>query len=167
MKAKQQEKSAADAEASLAEGQKFLDENAKKEGVVVTESGIQYKVLVEGEGEKPAATDTVKVHYKGTFLNGEEFDSSKKHGQPLEFIIGSGMVIPGFEKGVEGMEVGEEKEFTIEPADAYGERNEDLKKEIPKSQLPEGPEPQVGMALTGHVRQNLPCQRKWLWNLAL
>ena len=118
MKAKQQEKAVADAEASLAEGQKFLDENAKKEGVVVTESGIQYQVLVEGEGEKPAATDTVKVHYKGTFLNGEEFDSSYKRNQPATFPLNR--VIAGWTEGVQLMSVGSKYKFTIPSDLAYG-----------------------------------------------
>ncbi len=99
MKEKQQAAAAKDAEASLAEGQKFLDENAKKEGVQVTESGIQYVVLAEGEGEKPKATDTVKVHYVGTFLNGDSFDSSRERGQPAVFPLNR--VIAGWTEGVQ------------------------------------------------------------------
>jgi len=118
MKAKQQEVSAKEAEQSLAEGQKFLEENAKKEGVQVTESGIQYVVLSEGEGEKPAATDTVKVHYKGTFLNGEEFDSSHKRNQPAVFPLNR--VIAGWTEGVQLMSVGSKYKFTIPSDLAYG-----------------------------------------------
>lgn len=81
MKAKQQELATVSSEASLAEGQAFLAENATKEGVQITESGIQYEVITAGDGEKPTATDTVKVHYVGTFLNGETFDSSIEIGR--------------------------------------------------------------------------------------
>jgi len=118
MKAKQQEQATASSETSLAEGQKFLAENAEKEGVQVTESGIQYEILTAAEGEKPAATDTVKVHYKGTFLNGETFDSSYERGEPAVFPLNR--VISGWTEGVQLMSVGAKFKFTI-PADlAYG-----------------------------------------------
>ena len=118
MKAKQQELAVKASEASLAEGQKFLDENAKKEGVVVTESGIQYVVLTPAEGDKPAATDTVKVHYKGTFLNGETFDSSYDRGEPAVFPLNR--VISGWTEGVQLMSVGSKFKFTIPSDLAYG-----------------------------------------------
>ncbi len=118
MKAKQAEQAAASAEASLAEGQKFLDENAKQDGVQVTESGIQYQVLTAAEGDKPAATDTVKVHYKGTFLNGETFDSSYDRGQPAVFPLNR--VISGWTEGVQLMSVGSKYKFTIPSDLAYG-----------------------------------------------
>ena len=118
MKAKQQEQASVSAEASLAEGQKFLDENAKKDGVKVTDSGIQYEVLTAAEGDKPAATDTVKVHYKGTFLNGETFDSSYDRGEPIEFPLNG--VIPGWTEGVQLMSVGSKFKFTIPSDLAYG-----------------------------------------------
>jgi len=118
MKAKQQELATKEAEASLAEGQKFLDDNAKKEGVQVTESGIQYVVLTEGEGEKPSATDTVKVHYKGTFLNGETFDSSYDRNEPAVFPLNR--VIRGWTEGVQLMSVGSKYKFTIPSDLAYG-----------------------------------------------
>ena len=118
MKAKQQEIAVQEAEASLATGQKFLEDNAKKEGVMVTESGIQYVVLVEGEGDKPAATDTVKVHYKGTFLNGETFDSSYDRGEPAVFPLNR--VIRGWTEGVQLMSVGSKFKFTIPSDLAYG-----------------------------------------------
>ncbi|GLX78934.1 peptidyl-prolyl cis-trans isomerase [Thalassotalea insulae] len=118
MKTKQQEAATKAAEASLAEGQKFLEENAKKEGVQVTESGIQYVVLAEGEGEKPQATDTVKVHYRGTFLNGEEFDSSYSRNQPAVFPLNR--VIAGWTEGVQLMSVGSKFKFTIPSDLAYG-----------------------------------------------
>jgi FKBP-type peptidyl-prolyl cis-trans isomerase FkpA len=118
MKEKQQAAALAASEASLAEGAKFLEGNAKKEGVKVTESGIQYLVITEGEGEKPAATDTVKVHYKGTFLNGEEFDSSYKRNEPAVFPLNR--VIKGWTEGVQLMPVGAKYQFTIPSDLAYG-----------------------------------------------
>ncbi|ALO33598.1 peptidylprolyl isomerase [Colwellia sp. MT41] len=118
MKEKQQAASIAESEASLAAGAKFLADNAKKEGVIVTESGIQYVVLTAGEGEKPAATDTVKVHYKGTFLNGETFDSSYDRGQPAVFPLNR--VIKGWTEGVQLMTVGAKFKFTIPSDLAYG-----------------------------------------------
>ncbi len=118
MKAKMQESAAKKAASSLAEGKKFLEENAKKDGVKVTESGIQYEVLKAADGEKPVATDTVKVHYKGTFLNGDTFDSSYDRGQPAVFPLNR--VIKGWTEGVQLMSVGAKYKFTI-PADlAYG-----------------------------------------------
>ncbi len=118
MKEKQQAAAVAASEASLAEGAKFLEDNAKKEGVQVTESGIQYSVLTAGEGDKPAATDTVKVHYKGTFLNGETFDSSYKRGEPAVFPLNR--VIKGWTEGVQLMPVGAKYKFTIPSDLAYG-----------------------------------------------
>tara|TARA_R110000744_G_scaffold226508_1_gene344837 strand:+ start:82 stop:840 length:759 start_codon:yes stop_codon:yes gene_type:complete len=118
MKAKQQEQAAVSSEASLVEGQKFLAENAKQEGVEVTESGIQYQVLTAADGEKPAATDTVKVHYVGTFLNGETFDSSRERGEPAVFPLNR--VISGWTEGVQLMSVGSTFKFTIPSDLAYG-----------------------------------------------
>jgi FKBP-type peptidyl-prolyl cis-trans isomerase FkpA len=118
MKTKQQEMSVKEAKESLESGLKFLEENAKKEGVQVTESGIQYSVITEGEGEKPTATDTVKVHYKGTFLNGETFDSSYDRGEPAVFPLNR--VIRGWTEGVQLMSVGSKFKFTIPSDFAYG-----------------------------------------------
>ena len=89
--------------------------------------------------------DKIKIEYTGTLEDGTVFDSSEKHGQPSEFEVGSGMVIPGFDKAVMGMEKDEEKEVTIQPADAYGEPNPQLVKDIPKDQLP--PEAKEGAML--------------------
>lgn len=80
--------------------------------------------------------DKVKVEYEGTFNDGTVFDSSEKCGAPLEFEVGAGQIIPGFENAVMGMENGEEKEFKLEPSDAYGDRNPQLVQKIPKDQLP-------------------------------
>lgn len=90
--------------------------------------------------------DTVKVHYTGKLNNGEIFDSSLDR-EPLEFKVGAGMMIPGFEKGVMNMELNEKKNISIPPAEAYGEVNEDLFQEISKDQLPAEIKPEVGMGL--------------------
>jgi len=118
MKAKQQEAAVADSAAAIAEGTKFLAENAKKEGVKVTESGIQYVVITEGEGEKPSAADTVTVHYTGTYLNGEKFDSSYDRNEPTVFPLNR--VIRGWTEGVQLMSVGSKYSFTIPSDLAYG-----------------------------------------------
>jgi FKBP-type peptidyl-prolyl cis-trans isomerase 2 len=90
----------------------------------------------------------VKITYEGKLESGEVFDSSDRHGgKPLEFVVGSGMVIKGFDDAVRGMEKGEEKEFTIEPNDAYGDIKDDLKKEVPKNALPQDQEFKEGMVL--------------------
>ena len=88
--------------------------------------------------------DTVRIHYTGTLNDGSQFDSSAGR-DPLEFAVGSGMVIPGFDTAVEGMTVGESKSFTIEPEEAYGVKQDHLIQEVPKSALPEGMTPEVGM----------------------
>ncbi len=101
-------------------GAQFLQENADKEGVQTTASGLQYKVETEGTGKSPAATDVVKVHYKGTLLDGTEFDSSYKRNAPAEFPLNR--VIPGWTEGVQLMKEGGKTTFYIPSALAYGER---------------------------------------------
>ncbi|MBN2043180.1 MAG: peptidylprolyl isomerase [Candidatus Aenigmarchaeota archaeon] len=93
--------------------------------------------------------DRVKVEYEGRFEDGEVFDSSKHgdHSHPLEFEVGSGQVIKGFDQGVMGMKKGEEKEVTIKPEDAYGEYRPDLVQKMPRSMVPEGQEVKKGMVL--------------------
>lgn len=103
---------------NAAEGDKFLLENRGKQGVQVTDSGLQYKVIEMGEGAKPAATDRVTVHYRGTLLNGEEFDSSYSRNQPMTFQLDQ--VIPGWTEGVQLMPVGSKFMFWIPPNLAYG-----------------------------------------------
>lgn len=103
---------------ALAKGEKFLEDNAKKEGVVVTESGLQYKVITEGAGKSPAATDTVLVHYEGTLIDGRVFDSSYKRGQPIEFPLNR--VIAGWTEGVQLMKEGAKYRLYLPSRLAYG-----------------------------------------------
>jgi len=91
--------------------------------------------------------DKVKVEYTGTLDDGTVFDSSEKHGHPLEFEAGSGKVIKGFDEAVIGMEKDEEKDVKIAKDQAYGERKPELLKKVPREQLPEGQEPKAGMTL--------------------
>jgi FKBP-type peptidyl-prolyl cis-trans isomerase len=98
----------------------YLEENAAKEGVIVTESGLQYRVLREGDGDMPDASDTVEVHYKGTFIDGKQFDSSYDRGQTIEFPLNG--VIAGWTEGVQLMKEGAQFEFVIPSDLAYGER---------------------------------------------
>ena len=93
---------------------------AKEEGASTTASGLVYRSLKAGTGASPAATDKVKVHYKGTFLDGKEFDSSYKRGEPIEFPLNG--VIPCWTEGVQKMKVGGKAKLTCPPAIAYGER---------------------------------------------
>ncbi|MDO6738322.1 FKBP-type peptidyl-prolyl cis-trans isomerase [Wenyingzhuangia sp. 2_MG-2023] len=105
-------------ESAKKEGEAFLAENKKKEGVTVTESGLQYEVITEGTGEKPTATQTVKVHYHGTTPEGEVFDSSVDRGTPAEFPLNR--VIPGWTEGVQLMSVGSKYKFYVPQELAYG-----------------------------------------------
>lgn len=101
-------------------GQAFLDENATKEGVVTTASGLQYQVLTEGQGAKPAASDEVTVHYHGTLIDGTVFDSSVERGQPATFPVGG--VIQGWVEALQLMNVGSKYKLFIPSNLAYGER---------------------------------------------
>ena len=113
-------KAKAKAEAIKTASKKFLEENAKKEGVKTTPSGLQYTVIKEGEGAKPEATDTVKVHYKGTLVDGKEFDSSYKRGEPISFPLNG--VIKGWTEGLQLMPVGSTYRFFIPSELGYGDR---------------------------------------------
>lgn len=101
------------------EGEAFLEENKKKEGVVTTTSGLQYKVITQGTGPTPKDTNVVKVHYRGTFMDGKEFDSSYKRNQPAEFPLNQ--VIKGWTEGLQLMPVGSKYELYIPYNLAYGE----------------------------------------------
>jgi FKBP-type peptidyl-prolyl cis-trans isomerase len=103
---------------NAAEGDKFLLENRSNEGVQLTDSGLQYKVIDLGDGPRPTATDKVNVHYSGTLLNGEEFDSSYTRGEPISFQLDQ--VIPGWTEGVQLMPVGSKFMFYIPQNLAYG-----------------------------------------------
>ncbi len=118
MQAEQASAAAEQSEANAAAGAAFLSENAKVEGVVTTDSGLQYKVLVEGSGPKPSEDSTVEVHYAGRLLDGTEFDSSIKRGVPAQF--GVTQVIAGWTEALQLMPEGSKWELYI-PADlAYG-----------------------------------------------
>jgi FKBP-type peptidyl-prolyl cis-trans isomerase FkpA len=118
---KQAEMAAEVGAANIAAGQAFLAENAKREGVVVTDSGLQYEVLTQGDGVKPVAADTVKVHYRGTLLDGTEFDSSYARNEPAVFPLSR--VISGWTEGVQLMNVGSKFKFYIPSELAYGARS--------------------------------------------
>ncbi|ARU57807.1 FKBP-type peptidyl-prolyl cis-trans isomerase [Oleiphilus messinensis] len=100
-------------------GEKFLAENAQREGVQVTESGVQYEVLEEGAGDKPGPTDKVRTHYHGTFINGAVFDSSVNRGEPAEF--GVNQVIPGWTEILQMMPAGSKWRIAVPHNLAYGE----------------------------------------------
>lgn len=113
--AKQQEQQAT---ANTAEGQEYLAANESKDGVLTTDSGLQYKILKEGSGESPAATDQVTVHYEGRLINGKVFDSSYERGEPTSFQVGR--VIQGWQEALQMMKPGSKWELTIPSNIAYG-----------------------------------------------
>lgn len=116
-----QQKAAREAgKAAREEGEKFLAENAKKPGITVTASGLQYEVLTEGTGKQPKATDTVRCHYEGTLISGKVFDSSYLRNEPCDF--GLNQVISGWTEGVQLMKEGAKYRFYIPYNLAYGER---------------------------------------------
>jgi FKBP-type peptidyl-prolyl cis-trans isomerase len=117
MRKKMETERAALGEKNKIEGETFLLENAKKEGVKTTKSGLQYKLIAEGKGDQPKATDRVKVNYKGTLINGKEFDSSYSKGAPQVFLLKQ--MIPGFIEGVQLMKVGSKIKLFIPPNLAY------------------------------------------------
>lgn len=122
MQQRQAEAQAAQQEAAaqnLAEGEAFLATNASADGVQVTDSGLQYRVVESADGARPSAEDRVTVHYRGTLLDGTEFDSSYERGQPVTFALNQ--VIPGWTEGVQLMPVGSTYEFWIPSELAYGQ----------------------------------------------
>ena len=106
------------AKAAAAEGLAYLEQNAKRDGVVVTESGLQYEVLNEGSGDKPVASSTVRTHYHGTFIDGRVFDSSVERNQPAEFPVGG--VIAGWTEALQLMSVGSKWRLVIPSELGYG-----------------------------------------------
>jgi FKBP-type peptidyl-prolyl cis-trans isomerase len=120
MRQKQMQIQEAAAAENKTKGDAFLAENAKKDGVVALPDGLQYKILAAGQGKKPAETDTVLCNYKGTFLDGTEFDSSAQAGKPVPFEVKN--VIPGFKEVLQLMPVGSKWQVFIPSSLAYGER---------------------------------------------
>jgi FKBP-type peptidyl-prolyl cis-trans isomerase FkpA/FKBP-type peptidyl-prolyl cis-trans isomerase FklB len=120
MQAEQTKKAAEAGAKNKAEGDKFLEENKKKEGVKTTASGLQYQVLKEGTGAKPKVDDVVTVNYRGTLLDGTVFDDSYSRGEPATFQLNQ--VIPGWTEGLQLMPVGSKYKFWIPSQLGYGER---------------------------------------------
>ena len=117
--AKQRAKAAEMGKAAKAEGEKYLADNAKKDGVITTKSGLQYMVMKEGTGKSPKATDSVKCHYEGFLIDGTVFDSSIQRGEPATFPLGG--VIAGWTEGLQLMKEGGKTRFFIPYNLAYGE----------------------------------------------
>jgi FKBP-type peptidyl-prolyl cis-trans isomerase FklB len=120
LRQKQQEKMQAEASENKKLGEAFLAENKTKDGVKTLPSGLQYKILTEGSGPKPVASDTVECNYRGTLIDGKEFDSSAKHGGPATFPVSG--VIKGWTEALQMMPVGSKWQLFIPPDLAYGER---------------------------------------------
>ena len=118
MQSKTEAKNKEQGEKNSKEGKAFLAENGKKPGIVTLPSGLQYKVITEGKGESPKATDTVKTHYKGTLLSGTEFDSSYKRNEPAEFPVGG--VIKGWTEALQLMKPGAKWQLFVPSELAYG-----------------------------------------------
>lgn len=118
MAAEQEQAMAEAAEHNAAEGKAFLTENGKKEGVVTTDTGLQYRVITEGAGTSPKSDSTVQVNYRGTLVDGTEFDASEKHGGAVEFRVDQ--VIPGWTEALQKMQEGAKWELYIPAGLAYG-----------------------------------------------
>jgi FKBP-type peptidyl-prolyl cis-trans isomerase len=117
--AKKQDEMKAVAAKNKADGKKFLDDNSKKAGVKSTSSGLQYKVIKEGKGDKPKDSDVVETNYRGTTIDGKEFDSSAKHGSTFSFPVNG--VIKGWSEALKLMPLGSKWELYIPPDLAYGD----------------------------------------------
>ncbi len=120
LQVKKTEKMKVAGEKNKGEGEKFLAENKTKEGVKTTPSGLQYKIIKDGSGPMPKLTDKVSTHYRGTLIDGTEFDSSYKRGQPISFGVAN--VIPGWTEALQMMKVGSHWQLFIPAERAYGER---------------------------------------------
>ena len=121
MMQRRSERVALEGSKNLKAGEACLSENKSKPGVITLPSGLQYKVITMGTGPKPTAKDTVRCNYRGTLVDGKEFDSSYKHGQPAEFVLGQ--VIPGWIEALQMMPVGSKWQLWIPPNLGYGERS--------------------------------------------
>lgn len=119
IKAGQEEKMKAEAAQYKEEGRKFLEENKTKDGVIETESGLQYKIIEPGNDHKPAVTDIVQVHYRGKLLDGTEFDSSYDRGEPITFELGK--LIQGWKEGLQYIGIGGKIELYVKSELAYGD----------------------------------------------
>ena len=119
MQAKMAQKQKDASSKNKADGEAFLAANKGKEGVKTTASGLQYKIITEGKGAKPKSTDTVSVNYRGTLIDGTEFDSSYKRNEPVSFPLDK--VIPGWTEGIQLLSVGSKAQFVIPSSLAYGE----------------------------------------------
>jgi FKBP-type peptidyl-prolyl cis-trans isomerase FklB len=120
MQQRERQQQAERAKKNKAAGEAFLKENKEKQGVVELPSGLQYKIIQQGKGEKPTASDTVVVNYRGTLVDGTEFDSSYERGEPVTFKADK--VIPGWQEALKLMPVGSKWQVVIPPKLAYGER---------------------------------------------
>jgi FKBP-type peptidyl-prolyl cis-trans isomerase FklB len=120
MQARDMEKMAAEATVNAVASQKYLEENSKKKDVVTTETGLQYRVLSQGKGASPKADSTVDVHYRGTLVDGTEFDSSYSRGEPATFPVGN--VIPGWTEALQLMKEGDKWEIAIPAELAYADQ---------------------------------------------
>jgi FKBP-type peptidyl-prolyl cis-trans isomerase FklB len=120
MSAKAQARAASAGQENQKKGEEFMASNAKKEGVKATASGLQYKVLTAGKGKTPKATDTVKVHYHGTLIDGTVFDSSVQRNEPIEFPVNG--VIQGWQEALQMMKEGDKWQIVIPARLAYGDR---------------------------------------------
>ncbi len=120
LRVQKQEEAKQEAEKNKATGEAFLKENARKKGVVTLDSGLQYKIIREGDGQRPKATDEVTVHYKGSLIDGTVFDSSYERGEPVTFTLNR--VIRGWTEALQLMPVGSKWELYIPSDLAYGER---------------------------------------------
>ena len=120
LRAYQQQQRQQKGQQAMERGKAFLADNSKRDGVMTTASGLQYEVVSQGSGAQPSATDTVTVHYRGTLIDGTEFDSSYQRGQPASFQLNR--VIPGWTEGVQLMKEGATYRFYVPSGLAYGER---------------------------------------------
>ena len=118
LRAKQDQEQTVMADSNARAGEAYRAENARRDGVRTTASGLQYEVLTPGSGPRPSATDRVRVHYRGTLIDGKEFDSSYKNGQPVTFSLGE--VIGGWSEGLQLMNVGSKARLVIPPDLGYG-----------------------------------------------